>query len=226
VSIAIGTTMSLLPGWLDPEFLIKTFGFFGLLVIVFGESAVLLGIVLPGDSLLFTAGLLSATGVLPPLWLLLVCIPLAAIAGDQTGYWIGRKAGPAIFRREDSLLFKQEYVTRAHAFFEKYGPFTVAIARFVQVVRTIVPLMAGVSKMRYRSFTLYNVCGDVVWGTGVTTLGFYLGQFEFVRKYIEVIVLVGILAAVVPAFLHVARAWFVQRRQRRTQRKTDAPTPR
>ena len=220
MSLAIGTTMSLLPGWLDPEFLIKTFGFFGLLAIIFGESAVLIGVVLPGDSLLFTAGLLSSTGVLPPLWVLLVCIPIAAIAGDQTGYWIGRKAGPAVFRRDDSLLFKQEYVTKAQAFFDKYGPFTVAVARFVPVVRTIVPLMAGVSKMRYRSFTLFNTCGDIVWGTGLTTLGFYLGQFAFVRKYIEVIVLVGILAAVVPSMLHLARAWYVQRRDRKTKSET------
>jgi membrane-associated protein len=226
VSIAIGTTMSLLPGWLDPEFLIKTFGFAGLLAIVFGESAVLIGIVLPGDSLLFTAGLLSGIGVLPPLWVLLICIPLAAIAGDQTGYWVGRKVGPAIFRRPDSLLFKEEYVTRAHVFFDKYGPATVAVARFVPIVRTIVPLMAGVSKMPYRRFTLFNVGGDIAWGTIVTTSGFFLGQIPFVRKYIELIVVIGILAAVLPAMLHVARAWLIQRRDRRAAEKADAPIPR
>ncbi|MGH3712550.1 MAG: DedA family protein [Micromonosporaceae bacterium] len=224
MSFATGTlvtSLSLLPGWLDPEFLLRTFGFVGLLVIVFGESAVLIGVVLPGDSLLFTAGLLSAIGVLPPMWVLLLAIPIAAIAGDQTGYWIGRKAGPAIFRRPDSLLFKQEYVERAHQFFTKYGPATVAVARFVPVVRTIVPLMAGVSKMQYRKFTLFNTLGDIVWGTTITTAGFYLGQIPFVREYIEVIVLIGILAAVLPTMLHVGRAWYLQRRDRRAAAKAD-----
>ncbi len=211
---AVGTAVSLMPTWLEPEFLIKTFGFPGLLAIVFGESALLIGVIFPGDSLLFTAGLLSATGLLPPLWVLLIAIPLAAIAGDQTGYWIGRKAGPAIFRRPDSLIFKQAYVEKAHDFFEKYGPRTVAMARFVPIVRTLAPIMAGVSKMRYRTFTIYNICGDIVWGVGVTTLGFFLGQIPFVRKYIELILILIIFLSVLPMLIHLLQAWRGRRRAR------------
>lgn len=206
-------SLSLVPEWLAPEFLIRTFGFPGLLTIVYLESAVLLGVVLPGDSLLFTAGLLSANDLLVPLWVLLIAVPVAAIAGDQTGYWIGRKAGPAIFRRPDSLIFKQAYVEKAHHFFETYGPRTVAMARFIPIVRTMAPIMAGVSRMRYRSFTIYNTCGDIVWGVGVTTLGFFLGQIPFVREYIELILIGIIVLSVLPMLLHLLKAWLSRRRQ-------------
>lgn len=209
----MGASLSLMPEWLEPDFLIRTFGFPGLLAIVFLESAVLLGVVLPGDSLLFTAGLLSANDLLVPLWVLLIAVPVAAIAGDQTGYWIGRKAGPTIFRRPDSLIFKQAYVEKAHEFFEAYGPRTVAMARFVPIVRTMAPIMAGVSRMRYRSFTLYNTCGDIVWGVGVTTLGFFLGQIPFVRQYIEVILVGIIVLSVLPMALHLLKAWLARRRE-------------
>lgn len=202
----------MMPEWLEPEFLIRTFGFPGLLAIVYLESAVLLGVILPGDSLLFTAGLLSANDLLVPLWLLLIAVPVAAIAGDQTGYWIGRKAGPAIFRRPDSLIFKQAYVAKAQDFFEKYGARTVAMARFVPIVRTMAPIMAGVSKMRYRSFTFYNTCGDIVWGVGVTTLGYFLGQIPIVRDYIELILVGIIVLSVLPMLVHLLRAWLARRR--------------
>lgn len=216
VSIAIAAvsgSLSLTPEWLEPEFLIRTFGFPGLLAIVYLESAVLLGVILPGDSLLFTAGLLSANDLLVPIWMLLIAVPVAAIAGDQTGYWIGRKAGPAIFRRPDSMIFKQAYVEKAHHFFETYGPRTVAMARFVPIVRTMAPIMAGVSRMRYRSFTIYNTCGDIVWGVGVTALGFFLGQIPFVREYIELILVAIIVLSVLPMLLHLLKAWLTRRRQ-------------
>lgn len=223
---ALVASLSLIPGWLDPEFLIRTFGFIGLLAIVYAESAILLGVILPGDSLLFTAGLLSATGVLGvPIWVLLVTIPVAAVGGDQTGYWVGRKAGPAIFNRPDSRIFKQAYVERAHDFFEKYGPRTVAMARFVPIVRTLAPIMAGASKMDYRKFTIYNLCGDIVWGVGVTTLGYFLGQIPFVREYIELILILIVFLSVLPMLLHLGKAWLTGRKQRSEPEKADAASP-
>ena len=179
--------------WLDPDRLIEAFGTVGVLLIVFVESGLLIGFFLPGDSLLFTAGLLSAAGTLPDLWILLVTIPLAAIAGDQVGYAIGRKAGPAVFSRPDSRFFRQEYVVKAESYFERYGPRTIVLARFVPIVRTFAPVMAGVARMRYATFVKFNIIGGVAWGVGLTLLGYYLGQVEFVAANLEA-VLVGIVA--------------------------------
>lgn len=206
------------PKWIDPDFLIRTFGFIGILVIVFVESGLLVGFFLPGDSLLFTAGLLSAAGTLPSIWLLLVLIPIAAIAGDQVGYLIGRKAGPAVFNRPESRFFRQEYVEKSHDFFERYGARTIVIARFVPIVRTFAPVMAGASRMNYRSFVTFNVIGGTLWGIGVTTLGYFLGQIEFVREYIEFI-LIGIVA------LSVIPIAFELTRQRRRTRRRPVPMP-
>jgi membrane-associated protein len=139
------------PGALDPDNLISTFGLIGILVVVFAESGLLIGFFLPGDSLLFTAGLLVAEGsyVKLPLWLVCSLIVVAAILGDQVGYLFGRKVGPALFRRPDSRLFKHENVEKAHQFFEKYGPRSIVLARFVPIVRTFTPIVAGVAKMPY-----------------------------------------------------------------------------
>lgn len=186
------------PDWLDPETLIETFGTLGLLAIVFVESGLLFGFFFPGDSLLFTAGLLSANDTLPDLWILLVTIPIAAIAGDQVGYLIGNKAGPAIFNRPDSRFFRQEYVEKAEHFFERYGGRTIIIARFVPIVRTFAPVVAGVSSMSYRRFVVYNVIGGTLWGIGVTTLGYFLGQVDFVRANIELILVGIVLLSVIP----------------------------
>ena len=194
------------PSWLDPEVLIEAFGTLGILAIVFVESGLLVGFLLPGDSLLFTAGLLSAQGTLPDLWILLLAIPAAAIAGDQVGYTIGRKAGPAIFRREDSRFFRREHVEKSHEFFERYGPRTIVIARFVPIVRTFAPVMAGVARMRYRTFLLYNVIGGIGWGVGVTTLGYFLGQIGFVRDNIEFMILGIIALSFVPIVVEFWRA--------------------
>jgi len=193
------------PEWLDPDFLIETFGLLGVLVIVFVESGLLVGFFLPGDSLLFTAGLLSSTGVLPDVWILLVLVPIAAIAGDQVGYAIGRKAGPAIFRRPESRFFRQEYVEKSHDFFERFGGRTIVIARFVPIVRTFAPVMAGVAQMRYRSFLAYNVIGGLGWGAGVTTLGYFLGQVEFVEANIEPIILLIVFLSVLPIMFELLR---------------------
>ncbi|MGW7293513.1 DedA family protein [Streptomyces xiamenensis] len=208
VSLALG------PQWLDPDWLIPTFGLIGILVIVFAESGLLIGFFLPGDSLLFTTGLLVATGqyLHYPLWLVCTLIVLAAVAGDQVGYLFGRKVGPALFNRPDSRLFKQENVAKASEFFAKHGPKSLILARFVPIVRTFTPIIAGVARMEYRVFVLFNVIGGLLWGAGVTLLGAALGQIEFVRANIE-FMLIGIVAlSVLPIVIELWRARRVGRR--------------
>ncbi|MER7888945.1 VTT domain-containing protein [Micromonospora sp. NPDC094482] len=208
------TTLALGPDWLDPEWLISTFGLLGILAIVFAESGLLIGFFLPGDSLLFTAGLLTADGqyITYPLWLVCLLITLAAIAGDQVGYAFGRKVGPSLFRRPNSRLFKQENVVKAHEFFEKYGARSIVLARFVPIVRTFTPIVAGVSRMNYRTFVIYNVIGGVLWGTGVTVLGYFLGQIPFVKEHIELILIAIVAISVVPIAIELLRARIAAKR--------------
>ncbi|MEU4272441.1 VTT domain-containing protein [Streptomyces sp. NPDC026092] len=200
-------TLALGPSWLDPDYLIQTFGLIGVLVIVFAESGLLIGFFLPGDSLLFTTGLLVTTGKLDqPLWLVCTLIVAAAIIGDQVGYLFGRKVGPALFKRPDSKLFKQENVEKAHEFFEKHGPKSLILARFVPIVRTFTPIIAGVSRMNYRSFITFNIIGGVLWGAGVTILGASLGKIDFVHEHIEAILILIVLISVVPIVIEYLRA--------------------
>lgn len=215
--------LALGPSWLDPENLIRTFGTLGILAIVFIETGLLVGFFLPGDSLLFTAGLLSAAGVLPPIWVLLITIPIAAIAGDQVGYAIGRKFGTPLFERPDSRFFKREYVDRSAEFFERHGPKAVVLARFVPIARTFVPVMAGTSRMRYRVFVTYNVIGGLLWGVGVPTIGYFLGGIQFVEDNIEPILIGIVLISVLPVFFELFRA---KRRSDKDEEKVepfDAP---
>jgi membrane-associated protein len=201
------TTLALGPSWLDPDYLIGTFGLIGVLVIVFAESGLFIGFFLPGDSLLFTTGLLVTTGKLDtPLWLVCTLVVLAAVVGDQVGYLFGRKVGPALFRRPDSKLFKQENVEKAHDFFEKYGPKSLVLARFVPIVRTFTPIIAGVSRMNYRLFIIYNVIGGTLWGAGVTLLGAGLGKIDFVHQHIELILIAVVLFSVLPIVFEFLRA--------------------
>jgi membrane-associated protein len=202
------TTLALGPQWLDPNYLISTFGLIGILVIVFAESGLFIGFFLPGDSLLFTTGLLVAGReyLTQPLWLVCLLIVIAAVAGDQVGYLFGRKAGPALFRRPNSRLFKQENVEKAHEFFEKYGPRSIVLARFVPVVRTFTPIVAGVSHMNYKSFLVYNLIGGTLWGTGVTLLGYFLGQIAFVKAHIELILIAIVALSLLPLAIEVLRA--------------------
>ncbi|MFI7609070.1 DedA family protein [Micromonospora sp. NPDC049366] len=208
------TTLALGPDWLDPEWLISTFGLLGILAIVFAESGLLIGFFLPGDSLLFTAGLLTADGqyITYPLWLVCLLITVAAIAGDQVGYAFGRKVGPALFRRPNSRLFKQENVLKAHEFFEKYGARSIVLARFVPIVRTFTPIVAGVSRMNYRTFVVYNIIGGVLWGTGVTVLGYFLGQIPFVKANIEFILIAIVAISVIPIAIELLRARMAAKR--------------
>ena len=202
---ATSRPIALGPSWLDPEVLIETFGMLGVLAIVFVESGLLVGFFLPGDSLLFTAGLLSANDVLPDLWVLLLTIPLAAIAGDQVGYAIGRKAGPSVFNRPESRFFHQENVARAQEFFDRYGPRTIVLARFVPIVRTFAPVTAGVARMEYRTFLAYNIVGGVLWGVGVTLLGYFLGQVEWVKANIEFVLIAIVGISVTPMLFELYR---------------------
>lgn len=209
-------TLALGPQWLDPGHLISTFGLIGVLLVVFAESGLLIGFFLPGDSLLFTTGLLVAghTYLTQPLWLIWLLIVLAAVLGDQTGYLIGRKAGPALFRRPDSRLFKQENVEKANAFFERYGPRSIVLARFVPIVRTFTPVIAGVGAMRYRTFVVFNVIGGTLWGVGVTVLGYFLGQIDFVKTNIELILIAIVVVSLLPIVIEYARARRGTRRAR------------
>ncbi|CAM5268343.1 membrane protein [Streptomyces canarius] len=200
-------TFALGPSWLDPNYLLDTYSIWGLLLIVFAESGLLIGFFLPGDSLLFTCGLLITSGDLDfPLWGAIALICLAAVLGDQAGYMFGRKVGPSLFNRPDSRLFKQENVTKAHEFFEKYGPKSLVLARFVPIVRTFTPIIAGVSGMKYRSFLTFNVIGGVLWGAGVTLLGSWLGNIGFVKKNIEAILILIVLVSVIPIAIEYLRA--------------------
>jgi membrane-associated protein len=210
------------PSWLDPNTLVDNFGLVGILVVVFAECGLLIGFFLPGDSLLFTAGLLVKQGTMSqPIWLVCLLITIAAIAGNQVGYMIGRKAGPAVFSRPDSRLFKQEYVDKSYAFFDKYGARAIVLARFVPIVRTFITVTAGVGKMHYRTYLTYTIVGGVLWGTGVTLLGYALGGVDFVAENIELI-LIGIVAvSVIPVVFELHRA-----RSRSRDERYDEPAER
>ncbi|MFE9098291.1 VTT domain-containing protein [Streptomyces sp. NPDC007264] len=201
------TTLALGPSWLDPNYLLDSFGIWGLLLIVFAESGLLIGFFLPGDSLLFTCGLLITSKQLDfPLWGAIALICAAAVLGDQAGYMFGKKVGPSLFTRPDSRLFKQENVAKAHEFFEKYGPKSLVLARFVPIVRTFTPIIAGVSGMKYRSFLVFNVVGGAMWGAGVTLLGSWLGNIGLVKNNIEAILILIVLVSVVPILIEFLRA--------------------
>jgi len=204
--------LALGPSWLDPDHLINTYGLWGVLLIVFAESGLLIGFFLPGDSLLFTTGLLVATGTLDrPLALVAGSIAVAAVLGEQVGYLFGRKVGPTLFRRPDSRLFKMENIEKAHAFFEHHGPKAIVMACFVPIVRTFTPIVAGVSKMNYRTFATYNIMGGTLWGAGVTLLGYWLGQIEFVHKNIEVMLVLVVFLSLVPIGIEYLRSRGKQR---------------
>jgi membrane-associated protein len=197
---------------LDPEKIIEAVGLLGIWGIVFAESGLLVGFFLPGDALLFTAGFFaSSPESIPdelhlPLVPLIVGIVACAIAGDQVGYVFGRRVGPALFRRPDSRFFKQQNVEKAHAYFERYGPRTIVLARFVPIVRTFAPIVAGVSGMQYRTFVRWNVIGAVLWGVGVTLLGYFLGQIDVIAENIELTIVVVVAISCLPIAIELLRA--------------------
>jgi membrane-associated protein len=186
---------------LDPMFLIQSLGLIGVLGIIFAESGLFFGFFLPGDSLLFVAGLLASQGILPIIWLLLgACV--AAILGDSVGYSFGLKVGRKLFEKGESFLFKKKYLIQTEAFFAKYGSKAVVLARFVPIVRTFTPILAGVGKMKYSVFIRYNIIGGFMWSLMLILGGYYLGRLvPGVDKYILPIVLVIIVISFVPPVL-------------------------
>lgn len=212
------TTVMALPNILDPMYWLGDGGMFasavlpGILVIVFIETGLLFPL-LPGDSLLFTGGLLAAAPNPPVnIWVLVVSVSVVAVLGDQCAYFIGRRIGPALFDKEDSRFFKKHYVTESHAFFEKYGAKTIILARFVPIVRTFTPVLAGVSYMRYPVFLGFDIVGGIAWGGGVTLLGYFLGNVPFVKNHIELMLLLIVALSLIPAIVAVGRNVLARRR--------------
>ena len=203
-------TLALGPEWLSPEALVSA-GLLVLLLVVFVESGLLVGFFLPGDSLLFTAGFFASSPDSIPealhlnLPLLLVGCFVAAVAGDQVGYLFGRRVGPALFNRPDSRFFKRQNVEKAQRFFDKHGAKTIVLARFVPIVRTFAPIVAGVSTMRYRTFVTFNLVGGALWAIGVTLLGYFLGQIDVVEQNLEVTLLLIVGVSFLPMIIELLR---------------------
>jgi membrane-associated protein len=212
-----GTSLALGPSWLDPDQLLRMLGPYvlvGLCLIIFAECGLLIGFFLPGDSLLFTAGLFVANGIIgAPIWLVCLLLTVCAVVGNIVGYFIGFTVGPALFNRPDSRLFKREHVDKTHAFFEKYGPRAIVLGRFVPIVRTFITAIAGVGRMEPRSYFTYSVIGGVAWATGVTLLGFWLGRITFVKENVEMILIGIVILSVLPIAIEVVKA---RRQNRRT----------
>jgi membrane-associated protein len=204
------TTLALGPEWLQPDSIISWLGpwaLVGLALIIFAECGLLLGFFLPGDSLLFTAGLFVAQGAIhAPLWLVCLILAAAAFLGNATGYWIGRAAGPAVFDKPKSRLFKPEHVVKTQGFFDKYGNRAIVLARFVPIVRTFITVMAGVGRMQPRRYLTYSLIGGIAWAAGVTLLGFWLGQFAVVRENIELMLVLIVAVSLLPIAVELVRA--------------------
>jgi membrane-associated protein len=202
-------------GLFDPTQLVHDFGPLAVVIvacIIFAETGLLAGFFLPGDSILFPMGLLMATGVIDfPLWLACIMFSGAAWLGDQTGYWVGRKLGPAVFNKTESKFFSQKNVSRTNSFFERYGSKAVIFAHFVPVLRTFVPVAAGVGEMKYRRFLKYNFVGVLVWASGVTLIGAGLGQVPLFRDHVEIVTAVFFTVSWIPIITEVLKA----RRERR-----------
>ena len=204
------TTVALGPEWLDPLNLVEIFGpwaFVAVLVIIFAECGLLIGFFLPGDSLLFMTGLFIASGAIDtPIWLACLLISLSAILGNYVGYAIGWKAGPAVFDKPESKLFKPKHVARTHAFFEKYGARAIFLARFVPIVRTFITVMAGVGRMDRKSYLTVSALGGVAWGAGVTLIGYMLGDVEVVKENLEAAIFAIIFLSIIPIIIEGIKA--------------------
>jgi membrane-associated protein len=190
---------------------IKTGGIFALAAIIFAETGLLIGFFLPGDSLLFFAGFLASSAAyeqfgeryMPSLWVVALVCSVAAVLGDQVGYYIGHRFGRRVFDKPKSRFFDPANVTKAEGFFAKHGSKTIVLARFVPIVRTFVPTVAGVSTMHHRTFTIYNIIGGTLWACSFTTLGYYLGEIEWVKNNIEIVAVLIVLISVTPIAVEV-----------------------
>lgn len=189
----------------DLTALIQAAGYLGLMGIVFAESGLLVGFFLPGDSLLFTAGFLASQGFLN-IWLLIPLLFVSAIIGDSVGYSIGYRIGPRIFKKKDSILFHKDNLEHANKFFERHGGKTIILARFMPIIRTFAPMLAGVGRMSYRTFIVYNIIGALLWAVGVTLLGYFLGRtVPNADKYLLPIIVLILLTSIFPSVVHVMR---------------------
>lgn len=196
----------------DLPSLIRTAGYIGLFGIVFAESGLLLGFFLPGDSLLFTAGFLASQGYFDIAVLIILCF-LGAVLGDNFGYAFGKKIGPRVFKKEDSLLFNKHNLEHARVFYEKHGGKTLVLARFMPMIRTFAPILAGVGRMKYSTFFYYNLVGGILWAVGMPLAGFYLGSaIPDVDRYIIPIVLAIVILSTLPALYHILKEPEVRRR--------------
>jgi membrane-associated protein len=190
----------------DIKEFVSAAGYFGVTAVIFAESGLFFGFFFPGDSLIVTAGLLASQGYFN-IWYLLILFPLAAIFGDSVGYWFGSKVGSKIFNRKSSLLFKKEYLEKAHFFYEKHGGKTIVIARFIPIIRTFVPIVAGAANMTYSKFISYNVFGGLFWTLGMVLLGYFLGNVipnvdRYLLPIIGVIIFLSILPGLIEFYKH------------------------
>ena len=190
---------------LDSLAILQTGGYLGIAILIFAESGLFFGVFFPGDSLLFAAGLLAASGFFELGFLILIVV-LSAIVGDSVGYWFGSEVGEALYKRKDSRFFKQDYLRRTERFYKKYGGRAVVLARFVPIVRTIAPILAGVSSMRYRIFLVYNILGGFLWGSSLLALGFFLGSIvPGSERYVLPLSLVIVALSFLPIVLNLSK---------------------
>ncbi len=195
----------------DVETMVRVGGLSAMTAIVFAETGLMVGFFLPGDSLLVTAGVFAAKGDLS-IWWLNILLVAAAIVGDTVGYWIGRKAGPALFNRPRSRFFNPAHLKRAHDFYEKHGGKTIILARFMPIIRTFAPVVAGMGKMEYHRFLSFNVVGGFLWVVMMTLTGYYLGQFAWVKKNIEIVIVIVVFLSILPGLIAAGREWLKKKR--------------
>lgn len=196
--------------FLKPELLIETLGLLGVFAVIFAESGLFFGFFLPGDSLLFTAGVFASQGLISFPYLLIATF-IAAVLGDNVGYWFGHKVGEQLFQRESSRFFKKHHLEEAQRFYEQNGNKTIVMARFVPFVRTFAPIVAGAAKMPYHTFMLYNLLGGLLWAVGLSTLGYFLGNIPFVKHNYEVVIILIVFGSLVPVIWH-----FIKDEEKRT----------
>jgi len=207
---------SVLP-WLDANAIIEQFGQFApyaVAFIVFIETAFILTSFLPGDSLLFVLGITLAATTNFPVWLAIPLVIVSAFAGSQVGFLTGHAVGPVLFERRRTWIFNPTFVTKAHEYFDRFGPRAIILARFVPIVRALVPMLAGISKMDRRTFLLYNLLGATIWVTSLVGIGYLLGEVPFVADHIDTAILVVIIVTSLPFPLELLREWIIRKRQR------------
>ena len=215
------TAVALGPQWLDATYLLNSVGGWVLpivSIIIFAECGILLGFFLPGDSLLFPLGLLIAKGTVhTPLWVACLILSACAILGNFVGYGVGYAIGPKLFNKPDSKLFKREYVDRTHAFFDKYGTRAIFLARFVPIIRCFITAVAGVGRMDMKRYFSVSILGGIIWASGVTVAGYFLGQISFISKNVDLILVLIVVVSVIPIVIE----WFRHRKEKADSQNAD-----